>query len=63
MESETATGNVAYIVIITDEESQTTSIHSVYSTQEAADDTAQALESSLGSDMVVYVEAHEIFDN
>ncbi len=55
--------DVVYVVIISDEDSQNTQIHSVYSSKSAADNTQQKLESQLGEEMVVYVEQHEVFDN
>ncbi len=55
--------DVVYVVIVSDEDSQNTQIHSVYSKKSAADNAQQKLESQLGEDMVVYVEQHEVFDN
>jgi hypothetical protein len=55
--------DVVYVVIISDEDSENTQIHSVFFNKSAADNTRQTLESQLGEDMVVYVEQHEVFDN
>lgn len=55
--------NIVYIVLITDDNLGHSEIHSVYSTQEAADDMKQQLESRLGEEMVVYVEQHEVLDS
>jgi hypothetical protein len=57
--------NIVYVVIISDQDSEITQVHSVYSNKSAADNTQQKLESQLGEeeDIVVYVEQHEVFDN
>jgi len=51
--------SIVYIVIISDEMNESSSIHSVYSSEDLAATTVQELESRL-NDMIVYYEEHEV---
>lgn len=53
--------NVVYVVIISDEMNEKSSIHSIYDNEESATNTVQELESRL-SDMIVYYESHEVLN-
>ena len=55
--------NVVHVVIISGEWGEDASIHSVYSSESAAEKARQELESNLSEDTIVYVESHEVFDN
>lgn len=50
---------IVYILIIADEEQQSTTIHSVYSEEKIALKKVKELESNL-SNLIVYVEEHEV---
>jgi hypothetical protein len=54
--------NVVYVVIISGEWGEDTTIHAVYSSEAAAEKARQEIESNLSEDMIVYVESHELND-
>lgn len=54
--------NVVYVVVISGEWGEDTGIHSVYSSETAAEKVRQEIESNLSEDMIVYVESHELND-
>lgn len=54
--------NVVYVVIVSGEWGEDTSIHSVYSSELVAEKTKKELESNLSEGMIAYVESHEVFD-
>lgn len=54
--------NSVHVVIIGHELAEDTSIHSIYSNRSAAVKACKELQSSLGDDMIVSVEEHELFD-
>lgn len=52
--------NIVYIVLVSGEWGEDTSIHSVYLLEESANNVKQQLESNLSEGMIVYVEQHEL---
>ncbi len=54
--------NVVYVVVISGEWGEDTTIHSVYSSEESAEKAKKELESNLSEDMIAYVESHELND-
>lgn len=53
---------VVYIVMIQDEFGESSSIHSVFNSEIAAEKECQQLESRLSDDMIVTIEPHEVVE-
>jgi hypothetical protein len=53
---------VVYVVMIQDEFGESSSIHSIFSNELAAEQECQKLESRLSDEMVVTVEPHEVIE-